>query len=244
MSISQRQNVILQFLAERRFITVQELARLTYTSPSSIRRDLAHLQNMGLVKRSHGGVSLPDPARGVASFHDRRSKNVAEKRLIAKKAAVLLKDNQSILLDGSSTAGFLLPHIAKLKGTTLFTNNMSTALAAIELGVDTHCIGGRAVNGSSVLSGIEAYRSVAALRADILFFSSQSLDRDGTISDSTQEENYLRSLMIQSAKESVFLCSNDKFDQRALHALTSLDEIGCAVFDREYPELQCRCTIL
>lgn len=244
MSISQRQNTILQLLTDRRFITVQELARITYTSPSSIRRDLTYLQNNGLVKRSRGGVTLPDPVQGVASFHDRRSKSVAEKRLIAKKAAALLKDNQSILLDGSSTAGFLLPHIAKMTAVTLFTNNISTALTAIELGIDTHCIGGRAVNGSSVLSGIEAYRSVSALHTDLLFFSSQSLDRDGTISDSTQEENYLRSLMIQSAKESVFLCSSDKFDQRALHALTTLDEIDYAVFDREYPELQCRCRVL
>lgn len=244
MSMTPRQNTILQLLTERQFITVQELARLTFTSPSSIRRDLTYMQNNGLVKRSHGGVMLPDPVQGVASFHDRRLKSVTEKRLIAKKAAVLLKDNQSVLLDGSSTAACMLPHMAKLTGITLFTNNISTALAAIELGIDTHCIGGRAVNGSSVLSGIEAYRTVSSLRTDLLFFSSQSLDRDGTISDSTQEENYLRSLMIQSAKESVFLCSSDKFDQRALHALTTLDEIGCAVFDREYPELRCSCTIL
>jgi len=244
MSISQRQNRIMQILGERGFVTVQELARITYTSPSSIRRDLTYMQNNGLVKRSHGGVTLPDRVLGVASFYDRRSKNVSEKRLIAKKAAALLKDNQSILLDGSSTACFLLPHIAKLTSAVLFTNNISTALAALELGIDTHCIGGRAVNGSAVLSGIEAYKTVSTLHTDILFFSSQSLDRDGTISDSTDEENYLRALMIGAAKETVFLCSSDKFNQRSLHTLTTLDQIGLAVFDREYPELQCPCKTL
>ena len=54
MRISSRQKQILSILNERVFITVQELAELTFTSASSIRRDLTYLQNNGLVKRMHG----------------------------------------------------------------------------------------------------------------------------------------------------------------------------------------------
>ena len=139
MSISERQQQILDIINERSFITVNELAQITFTSPSSIRRDLTHMQNSGLVKRSHGGVSLPDISNGVASFYDRTRKNINEKRIIAKKAAALLKDGQNILLDSSSTVGFLLPYIAKLKNATVFTNNIATALKSIESGIDTHC---------------------------------------------------------------------------------------------------------
>ncbi len=244
MSMTPRQNTILQLLNERQFITVQELAQLTFTSPSSIRRDLTYLQNNGLVTRSHGGVTLPDPARGVASFHDRRSKSVAEKRLIAKKAAVLLKDNQSILLDGSSTAACMLPHIAKLTGITLFTNNISTALAAIELGIDTHCIGGFSVNRSAVLSGIQAYKAVSEIRPDIFFFSAQSLSKSGVISDPISEENHFRYLALQNAKFSVFLCDSEKFDAESLYELTTVDRIDACVFDKPFPELKTKCKIL
>jgi len=155
MSISERQEKILEILNTRNFVTVNELAQITFTSPSSIRRDLSAMQNVGLVKRSHGGVTLPDPIRGVASFYDRTHQNIQAKRLIAKKAVALLHDGQSILMDSSSTAGFLLPHIAKLNYATLFTNNIHTALSAIELGIDTHCLGGHSVNGSSALAGTE-----------------------------------------------------------------------------------------
>ena len=113
MSISQRQKQILSILNERTFITVSELSRLTFTSESSIRRDLTYLQNNGLVKRLHGGVSTVPPMTNVASFFDRAHKNVKEKRLIAQKAAMLLKDGQTLLLDSSTTVTFLLPHIAK-----------------------------------------------------------------------------------------------------------------------------------
>ena len=244
MSISSRQERILHILNERSLVTVNDLAKLTFTSPSSIRRDLTYLQNNGLVKRSHGGVSLPGPVSGVASFYDRSRKNIREKRLIAQKAASLLADGQNILLDSSSTAAFLLPHIAKCNDVSVFTNNLSTALHAIELGIDTHCLGGQAKNKSAALSGSETYRALSNIRADILFFSSQSVDGSGNISDSTEEENFVRLLMLTAAKTTVFLCDSEKFGTASVHRLCHLDEVDYAVFDRPYDELKTTCKLL
>ncbi len=237
MSTSKRQEQILEIIRNRNYISVNELAKLTYTSPSSIRRDLTSMQNQGLVARSHGGVTLPDSIRGVASFHDRMTKNAAEKRIIAKKAASLLKNGQTVLLDSSSTAGFLVPYLALFESVTVFTNNLVTAMSLIEAGVNTHCIGGSSVGGSAAMSGSEAFRTVSSIRPDILFFSSQSLDSDGIISDSTEEENYMRSLMIDSAKKTVFLCDSNKFCARSIYTLTSIDKIDVSVFDKDFESL-------
>ena len=244
MSITKRQEQILNILNERTFITVNELSALTFTSPSSIRRDLTYLQNNGLVQRTHGGVSMPSPIRGVASFYDRSKKNIKEKRIIAQKTAHLLKGGQSIILDSSSTVTFLLPYIAKLNSVKVFTNNLSTALAAIELGINTYCIGGHAINDSVVLSGTETYKTLSNIKADILFFSSQSLNISGDISDSTEEENYVRMLMIESSKKSVFLCDNEKFNKTSLHRLCNIDDIDIAVFNESFEGLNTKSKIL
>ena len=155
MSINSRHEQILQLLEERAFITVNELAEKTFTSTSSIRRDLTYLQNNGLVVRTHGGVSLPECSNQVASFRDRSHKNIKEKRLIAQKAAALLCDGQSILLDSSSTVTFLLPYIAKKNGISVFTNNLTTALQSIELGIDTYCLGGHAINHFGIVASAD-----------------------------------------------------------------------------------------
>ncbi len=244
MSISQRQQQILDLLQKDLYLTVQHLSQLTYTSPSSIRRDLTALQKQGLVHRTHGGVSLTAPGDRVPALRQRLTKNVDLKRRIAKKAASLLKDGQSILLDGSSTAGFLLPYIAEHRQIELYTNSMETAMRALELGISTHCIGGHCVGESPVLSGEAAYLAISQLYVDILFFSSQCLDSNGIISDATQEENHLRKLMIRHARESVFLCDSGKFGSRALHTLASLSDIHTAVFDRPYKGLYATCMIL
>lgn len=244
MSISERQKQILSIVNDRTFITVQELSELTFTSASSIRRDLIYMQNNGLVKRLHGGVSTVSPMTNVASFYDRTHKNVKEKRLIAQKASSLLKDGQTILLDSSTTASFLLPYIAKHNNITVFTNNLTTALHAIELGIKIHCLGGYAINGSTALSGPETFTALSNITVDVLFFSSQSLDSRGSISDTTEEENFTRKIMLNSAKTKVFLCDGEKFNTESTYKLCNLNEIDYAVFDIPYTDLSTHCTIL
>lgn len=244
MSISSRKKQILELLEQHEFLTVKKLAQLTFTSESSIRRDLADLQNQCLVRRTHGGATLSGTTDRVPTLNNRMTQNILEKRRIAKKAAALLADDQVVMLDGSSTAGFLVPYIARHINITLYTNNMVTALTAIDLGIKAHCIGGSSVNGSAVLSGEEAYRAVSSIRPDILFFSSQGIDSHGIISDSTESENYLRYLMLQSARVSVFLCDSNKFNRRCVHTLTSINRVDYAVFDSPWKELSTRCTLL
>ena len=235
MSITKRQEQILELLGENGFLSVAKIAELTYTSESSIRRDLTALTNQSLVTRTHGGASAKNDPHRPIPLVNRMTRNISAKKKIAKKASALLSDGISVMLDGSSTAGFLVPYLAKHKGITLFTNNMNTAISAISYGIDTVCIGGRAVQNSAVLSGVEAYESISKIRADILFFSSQTLSPDGTISDPIAEENYIRKLMLKHAARRVFLCDAEKIGEPSLYTLTNLSETDAAVFD-EIPQ--------
>ena len=244
MSISKRQEQILELLRENSYMTVLRLSEEIYTSPSSVRRDLARLEALGLVKRSHGGAGILGETGKVPPLDSRMSRNVQEKRRIAKIAATLLSDGQTVMLDGSSTAGFLVPYIARHADMTLYTNNMNTAMSAISFGIKTNLIGGASVDFSAVLSGAASYRAVMDLTPDILFFSAQCLDADGVISDAGEEENYLRSLMIKPAATKVFLCDSGKFGTRETHRLVSLDEVDFAVFDTPFDKLVTKCKLL
>ena len=244
MSTATRQEQILELLQSNGFLTVARLSELTYASASSIRRDLTHLQNMHLIKRTHGGANIINTDNNAAPLNNRMTQNIVAKKKIAKRASTLLHNEMSIILDGSTTAGFLVPYIAKHKNITLYTNNMITAINALNHGISVHCIGGRSVNGSAVLSGEESYKAINNINTDVVFFSSYGLDINGVITDPTAEENYLRSLMIANAKQSVFLCDSEKFNKKSLYTLTSLDEIDIAVFDEPWNELKTTCKII
>ena len=237
MSVQERKQQILNLLEQNGFLTVKKLSQTTFISESSIRRDLCDLQKQGKIHRTHGGAVLSETVERLPSLSNRMTKNITGKRKIAKKAASFLRDGLIVMLDGSSTASFLVPYLAKHKDITLFTNNMTTAMHAIELGIDTHCIGGHSVNRSAALSGEAAYKAVAGLHPDILFFSSQCLNQQGTITDLNAEENHLRHLMLKAAKQSIFLCDSEKFDSTALYTLTTLDQVDHTIFDEDYAAL-------
>ena len=80
MLIDERKQEILSITSERTYISVEELAKLVYASPATIRRDLADLANAGLIKRVRGGASVLAPNTGEVSTLIRRKTNVLEKK--------------------------------------------------------------------------------------------------------------------------------------------------------------------
>lgn len=222
---NKREELIMSILEEKKYITVNELSKITYTSASSIRRDLSSLEKKGLIKRNYGGASLMEEVSSVPVFYSRLKKNSAYKRSIAKKASQLLCDNMSVMLDSSSTAMYMLAYLKQHKGIKVFTNNIFTATEARKSGLETYCIGGKVSDDAVVFTGAFAETMIKEINADILFFSSQSVDSEGNISDSTEEENYIRKLMIKQAKISVFLYDTDKMNQRSLYRLCNIDEV-------------------
>lgn len=244
MSITERQNEIIELLDKEGSLSVARLAELTYISPSSIRRDLGRLEQMGYVKRTHGGATLPHMLGRAPSLPNRMQESVGAKRVIAKRAIALVKEGMSVMLDASSTSSYLVPHLARIKDVTVFTNNMATAMSAISHGLNTYCLGGSSIGGSVALGGSITEAAIASLTPDLLFFSSRGLSEDGIITDPTEEENHLRKLMIAKAKKSVFLCDGVKFGSVCLHRLATLDEIDYAVFDQPFPALKAKARII
>lgn len=231
MSRAERQRLIVELLQQCKFLRVEELSQLLYTSPSSIRRDLSVLEAKRQVRRSHGGVTLFEEE--TAAFDVRIRKNIVGKKRIAKKAAALLQDNLSVMLDGSSSAMYMLPYLKEHKGITVFSNNLKTVSGAIEAGLRTYCLGGEALDKSAVLSGTYTDEAAEKIYPDLLFFSSQCLSDEGEITDSSETENRLRKIMLRNAEKTVFLCDSDKLGKRSLHRLCHIGDADYVFFDQE-----------
>ena len=107
----QRQQLILDILAEQRFAAVRSLASDLGASEATIRRDITKMAALGLLNKIRGGAE----AVGDSAVRARRSrvkgsvflaskeKNVANKRLIAKKAVELCEEGEAIIINGGSS---------------------------------------------------------------------------------------------------------------------------------------------
>ena len=183
MIIAARQEEILQLLRRHKHLSVKEITKELYASPATIRRDLAALASQGVVHRSYGGVSLLTSKNQELPLSMRETESKQRKRLIASKAAKLIKRKETVLLDASSTAMLIAECIEVDKDITVITNCIKTAIRLAERGIRTYCTGGYLNVRSMLFTGTFAEKNLSAIQADVFFFSSQGLDMAGNISD-------------------------------------------------------------
>ena len=124
MITEKRHEVILTELSEKDFLTLQELIDRTGCSASTIRRDLSKLQQMGKLKRVHGGATLNQSSVLEPNLADKRSTNLREKQEIGRLAACQIEDNDCIYLDAGSTTLEIIPYI-KAKDIIVVTNGLT-----------------------------------------------------------------------------------------------------------------------
>ncbi len=231
---SERQNEIMGIVKGRGFIKVSELCRSLYVSESSIRRDLAELEKMGLIKRSYGGAEDISAGTHIIPFATRSYSHAEEKYAIAKKAVSLIKENDVIFIDSSSTGYFLALAIRDMKNLTVVTNNTEIVSLLAPSSLSVYCTGGKVhPNDTNCLIGGAAREGFARVFADIAFFSTKSVDENGILSDCSPEETDIRSIMLKNAKRKVFLCDSTKIGTRSSFIQGSLSEIDVAVSEKD-----------
>ena len=176
-------------------------------------------------------------ASNVVSFVGRSYNAVEEKQLIAKKAAALVKSGDIIFLDQSSTAYFLARELLKLGNLTVVSNNLEILTLMSKSEHTVICTGGTvSKKNRNCLIGVAAIKTFEGIYADFAFFSAHSLDKDGIISDCTEEEVFLRNAMLSCAKTKVFLCDSTKIDTRSAFKQCSLTDVDILVCDTDISE--------
>ena len=68
MSYLERQDDILEILSKEKVVSVQKLAETLYVSEATIRRDLIRMDNLGLIRRTHGGAMIAKNTAQESSF--------------------------------------------------------------------------------------------------------------------------------------------------------------------------------
>ena len=233
---NEREQEIRKLLTQKGYASVQELSQWLYASPSSIRRDLAMLEKQGLVKRSYGGAELVKSNSQILPFSTRAHQNISAKKAIARKAAQMVDEGNILFLDQSSSAFFVACELQGRSDLTVLTNNVEILSLLSQSKMEVLFCGGRlSHNNRNCLVGSDAQRAFAQMRADILFFSSKALSRDGVIWDCDREEVCLRQTMMQHAQQKVFLCAAEKFGQQAPYRQCGLSEIDCMITEENDP---------
>ena len=231
MPIYEREKEYMSLLAIREH-TVSELSKILFISEPTVRRDITQMRKKELVECRRGVVSLKtrSPNEQIPLFI-RQLEHSDKKQKIAERAASLIKDGMVIMLDASTTACAIVPHLARFNKLFVITSGARTAIALAAMGIRTLCTGGEMILESLSYVGGDAARTLSGYTADIAFFSCSALSDSGLATDNSIAENDIRKIMISRAKQSYLVCDSDKLGKTDLNILCDVKDIDGVITD-------------
>lgn len=209
---AERHHIILNLLTQNGVVDLQSLVLETESSESTIRRDLALLEDRGLLKRIHGGATLPYSKIDEPNIQDKSAKNLQDKKEIAEKAASIIRDGDCIYLDAGSTVAQMLPFLAEKK-VVIVTNGLMHIDSLTSLNIPTYLLGGRIKGNTKAVVGSVAQDNLKQYRFDKCFLGMNGVDLKFGFTTPDPEEGALKRVAIELAEEPYVLADKSKFSE-------------------------------
>ncbi len=232
----ERQDKILEILAKRKAVTVDELCAELYSSGATIRRDLAILESNRLIHRTHGGAVFMDGTGKEYPLTLRESENMFLKEKIAEKMLPHIHDGMTLFMDSSTTVAALANKLNGFKNLRVVTNGIKTCNILSEKdGITVYCTGGKLRENAKSLVGAAAIHSVEGFYADIALFSCRGISPDSGFSETNEDEAELKRTYMKNASRVALLCDSSKLGKKYFCKVGDLSEIWKLVTDIELP---------
>lgn len=234
MTTYERRQSLLEILRRQPGLRVPELAVALDVSDGTVRNDLNALEGQGLLRRVHGGAVLNQQDQFQNnSFVRRYQQNAAAKLAIAREAAALVDDGDSILLDASSTAYYFAEALSERRRLRVMTNGFDVARELAQNSSNTVIlIGGVVNNESSSVTGLLSEHIIEELHIQKAFLSCSGFSLERGMTEVHLAEAQLKRKVIESSQKLFALVDSTKFGKEDLTSFARPEKINCLFTDR------------
>jgi DeoR family transcriptional regulator, aga operon transcriptional repressor len=233
-----RADQILRELRQKGSVSLDELVAGLGTSAASVRRDLAKLEQGGLVRRTHGGATLVEPLlyepfRYDSLFQNRDQHRTAEKRRIGLAAAELVHENDTVGFTAGTTTTYVARNLRNRHNIRVVTNAINIAMELSNCaGLKTFVTGGFVQwAGSFSLVGQVAMTSLNDIYLDRIFVSVCGLDVARGITVIEPEEALTFRAMIRQAKQTIVVADSSKLGVVTPALICPMSEVHILITD-------------
>ena len=233
-----RRKKILEDIYEAGEVLISNLSKEFKVTEVTIRNDLEYLERKHQLIRIRGGAVHSDSFVGIDQrLAEKNRLHKDEKAAIGRKAASLIREGETIIVDSGSTTVEIVKHLGGLRQLNVITNalniaNMLTGYANINVIIP----GGYLRQNSISLVGPLAEKNLRALYVDKLFLSTDGFDTMQGIFTPNIDEAHLNAIMIDISKEVILVTDSSKFKRRSLAFICTTDKIKTVVTDKNIPD--------
>ncbi|AIZ42020.1 MULTISPECIES: DeoR/GlpR family DNA-binding transcription regulator [Cellulophaga] len=232
MKKKERQKQIVHKVMLHRKVTSLGLSEDLDVSEDTIRRDLNELDTKGMLTKVHGGAV--STIQRLYHYNEDAVFNKDKKKSIALKAVPLLEDGMVIIMSGGTTNLMFARVIPKHLKATIYTYSIQIAMQLTEHpNIEIILIGGRIQKKSMVTLGIDVYKVLANIHADICFVGASGITLNQGITDEDYEIAQIKQQMTHSSDKVVSLITSNKLNVRHNYSVCPINEINVIITDLE-----------
>lgn len=236
----ERQQKIIDILKDHHSASVNLLCKKLFASEATVRRDLAQMEENGLLNRVRGGAAFIEGPNKDAPLLVRAGKNRDKKEKIAQIALRYVKDSSTAFMDSSSTVTVLAQRLAEFKNLTIISSGLSTIQVLNEnTTAKIICCGGEIHNHSSLV-GQMAIDTASAFCADACFISCCGLSLDCGTTEAVERNAVIKKIMCKNSKQRILLCDSTKFNQKYFCKACGFDSIDLIITDEKPDDAFCK----
>ncbi|WP_423066863.1 DeoR/GlpR family DNA-binding transcription regulator [Devosia sp. CN2-171] len=227
-----RRRKILEWLQEEGSARVRDLSSAFEVSEATIRQDLERLEVDGYVSREHGGAYLKTLPRQVETLSLQHLENMDKKRKIGVRAASLVGDGETIILDAGSTTTEVAHGLQQRRDLTVITNalNIALILGAVP-GFAVHMPGGQFKAPTLSLSGDKSVEYFRDILAGKLFLATAGVSLEAGLTYPSFADLQLKQAMIKAAQHVYLVADSTKINRTSFTRLGTLDVIHSFITD-------------
>jgi DeoR family transcriptional regulator, ulaG and ulaABCDEF operon transcriptional repressor len=229
---------ILRMVRERQVVRVTALMSELNASSATLRRDLVKLEEMGQLKRVHGGAEAIEAAQqshlATRSFGVSQTLNAERKRAVAKVAASLCHDGDSIIINAGSTTWFMAEFLRERRMQVL-TNSVPIAMELISTSDNRIVLpGGEVFREQSIILSPFDEDAIQHYTASKMFMSCYSISQMGIIEGDPLIAR-AEAKLLSRAEQLVVIADSSKFEPRGSIVLCQLSRVHTLITDEGAP---------
>ena len=215
MKVANRRQLILEAV-QNGLSDLADICAQFGVSEATARRDLQVLQQEGRLLRTYGGaVAQPIRHEPEESLESRQSHDHAAKTEIARDAAALVADGDTIFIDAGTTTQFFAREIAPERQAHVFTNNLLVLQTLSSRGMQLTFLGGDVRVGSMGVFGPLADLCLDRLTFDKVFTSADGVDAELGLCEGSAEQAWFKEKVFRRAREIFVLATAEKLNRRS-----------------------------
>ena len=221
----QRRMQMLQLLEQSEIVSLSDFCEaLKNVSESTVRRDLKTLEAEGQIILLRGGGACLKKGSYEVPVNSKSIKNVNEKEVIARYAAGLVNDGESIYLDSGSTSLRMVRHL-KSKDITIVTTNAMILQEIQETRLKCIMVGGEINISTASILGTKTNSELANMFFDKSFVGCNGFSDKAGISTPDLREAEKKQIVQRNSTETYVVADSSKSGKNTLCKVYELGEV-------------------